>query len=141
MIFAVQSGHVFFFFLQPLVPNDSAFLYTIFVKHTCCSNIVNSKVGKQTKSRDIFIHKYIKTKVGFKHSISHKSTFSPNPHLVKEPICFPFFEPGWTELQNHIKEFDVIQVLFKPSSIFQRFDWYNNHSQREDVEWKIYITV
>ena len=40
-----------------------------------------------------------------------------------------------------IQQFDVIQVLFKPSSIFQRFDWYNSHSQREDVEWKIYITV
>ena len=40
-----------------------------------------------------------------------------------------------------IQEFDVIEVLFKPSSIFQRFDWYNKHSQGEDVEWKIYITV
>ena len=36
-----------------------------------------------------------------------------------------------------IQEFDVIQVLFKSSSIFQRFDWYNSHSQGEDVEWKI----
>ena len=35
----------------------------------------------------------------------------------------------------------VIQVLFKPSSIFQRFDWYNSHSQGEDVKRKIYITI
>ena len=40
-----------------------------------------------------------------------------------------------------IQEFDVIQFLFKPSSIFQRFDWHNSHSQGEDVEWKIYITI
>ena len=40
-----------------------------------------------------------------------------------------------------MQEFDVIQVLFKRSSFFQRFDWYNSHSQGEDVEWKIYITV
>ena len=40
-----------------------------------------------------------------------------------------------------IQEFDVIQVLFKPSSIFQRFDWYNSNSQGEDVEWKVYITA
>ena len=40
-----------------------------------------------------------------------------------------------------IQEFRVIKVLFKLSSIFQCFDWYNSHSQGEDVEWKIYITV
>ena len=35
----------------------------------------------------------------------------------------------------------IIRVLFKLSSIFQGFDWYNSHSQGEDVEWKLYITV
>ena len=40
-----------------------------------------------------------------------------------------------------IQEFDVIQVLFKPSLISQCFDWYNSHFQGEDVEWKIYITI
>ena len=44
-------------------------------------------------------------------------------------------------LVKKIQEFDVIQVLFKSSSIFQRFDWYNSYSQGEDVEWKICITV
>ena len=42
---------------------------------------------------------------------------------------------------KQIQEFDVIQVLFKPSWIFDCFDWYNSHSRGEDVEWKVYITV
>ena len=40
-----------------------------------------------------------------------------------------------------IQEFDVIEVLLKPSSIFQCFNRYNSHFQGQDVEWKIYITV
>ena len=40
-----------------------------------------------------------------------------------------------------IQEFDLIQVLFKSSSIFQGFDWYNSHSQGEDVEWKMCIII
>ena len=40
-----------------------------------------------------------------------------------------------------IQEIDIIQVLFKASSIFQRFNWYNSHSQGEDVEWKTHITI
>ena len=44
-------------------------------------------------------------------------------------------------MHEKIQEFDVIQVLFKPSSIFQRFDWYNSHRQEEDVEWKIHNDV
>ena len=51
-----------FFFPQLFVPNDSVFAYLIFVEHTCCSNVVNSKVGKQMKRCEIVIHKYIKTK-------------------------------------------------------------------------------
>ena len=41
---------------------------------------------------------------------------------------------------KEVKEFDFIQVLLKPTSISQRFDWYNSYYQG-DVEWKIYITV
>ena len=37
--------------------------------------------------------------------------------------------------------FNVIQFLCKPFLILWRFDWYNTHSHRQDVEWKIYITV
>ena len=46
---AAQSGHVSF--LQLFVPNDSVFASPIFVEHTTCSNVFNSKVGKQTKRR------------------------------------------------------------------------------------------
>ena len=49
-----------FFFLQLFVPNDSAIAEPIFTEHTCCSNVINSKVGKQTKKFEIVIHKYIK---------------------------------------------------------------------------------
>ena len=46
-----------FLFFQMFVPDDSVFAYTIFVEHTTSSNVVNSKVGKQTKRREIVIHK------------------------------------------------------------------------------------
>ena len=36
-----------------------------------------------------------KLTVGVKHSISHKTTFSPDPHLVEEVTCFPFFGPRY----------------------------------------------
>ena len=41
-----------FLFLRLFVPNNSAFAQPIFVEHTCCSNVVNSKV----KACDIIIH-------------------------------------------------------------------------------------
>ena len=56
---AVHCDHVPF--LQLFVPNTSAFAYSIFVEYTCCSNVVNSKMGKQTKRCERVIHKYIKT--------------------------------------------------------------------------------
>ena len=40
-----------------------------------------------------------------------------------------------------IQEFDIIQVLFNPSSVFYPFDWCNSWSQGEYVKWKNYITV
>ena len=51
---AAQSSHGPFFFLQLFVPNDpmiamSAFAKLIFVEHICCLNVVNFKMGKQTK--------------------------------------------------------------------------------------------
>ena len=45
-----------FLFLQLFVPNNSAFAQPIFVEHTSCSNVVNSKVGKQKEACDIIIH-------------------------------------------------------------------------------------
>ena len=89
-----------FFFLQLFVPNDiachvMAFVPSdsIFVEHTCCVNVVNSNVGKQTKKSGIVIHKYIKTGVGGKYSISGRTTFSPNRYLIEKATCFPFFAP------------------------------------------------
>ena len=38
-----------FFFLELFVRNGSVFAESIFVEHTSCLNIVNSKVGEQTK--------------------------------------------------------------------------------------------
>ena len=45
-----------------------------------------------------------KPKDGVKHSISYRTTFSPNPHLVEEVNGFPFLhlDMFWTELNNHI---------------------------------------
>ena len=34
-----------------------------------------------------------KLKVEVKHPISRRTTFSPNPYLVEEATCFPFFAP------------------------------------------------
>ena len=34
-----------------------------------------------------------KLTVGVKHSTSRRTTFSPNPYLVGEATCFPFFAP------------------------------------------------
>ena len=78
-----------FFFFAAVCPQP------IFVEHTCCSNVVNSKFGKQTKRCEVDV-KYInisKLTVGVKHSIIRRSTFSPNPHFVEEETCFPFFAP------------------------------------------------
>ena len=50
-----------FLFLQLFVPNDSAFAEPIFVERMCCSNVVNSKVGKQTTWYEIVTHKNINT--------------------------------------------------------------------------------
>ena len=56
--------------------------------HTCCSNVVNSKVGKQTKRCEIYSYPLIilKLRVGVKHPISHIAAFFPNPHLLKDAM-------------------------------------------------------
>ena len=53
----VESDNIPFLLL--FVRNDSAFAEPIFVEQTRCSNVVNSKMGKQTKRCEIFIHKYM----------------------------------------------------------------------------------
>ena len=85
-----------FLFLQLFVPNDSAFASPTFFEHTCCSNVVNSKEGKQTKRCEKVIHKYNLSKLTLevKHSISRRTTFSTNLHLVEEETleCLPILQ-------------------------------------------------
>ena len=66
----------------------------ISVTFYCCVNVVNSKVRKLTKRYEIVIHIFI----------SHRTKFSPNPHLVEEATCFPFCIPwyGSSELHSHM---------------------------------------
>ena len=47
-------------------------------------------VSRRKDVKHLFIIIY-KLKVGGKHSISRRATFSPNPHLVEEVPYFPFF--------------------------------------------------
>ena len=49
----VESDHVPF--LQLFAPVDNVFAETIFVEHTSCLNVANSRMGKQIKRR-----KYVK---------------------------------------------------------------------------------
>ena len=79
-------------FLQLLVCSESAFVQPISAEHTSCSNVVNSNPrwvsrGKDVESLSINVSKLT---VGVKNSISRKTTFSPNHHLVEEKTCFPF---------------------------------------------------
>ena len=45
-----------YFFGDCLAPTIVHLQNLFLIKHTCCSNVVNSKVGKQTKACDIIIH-------------------------------------------------------------------------------------
>ena len=53
------------------------------VQHTCCSNVLNFKVGQGTNRCEIVINISNLT-VGVKHSIGCRTTFSPNLHSVEE---------------------------------------------------------
>ena len=64
-------------FLHVFIPNDSAFVYTICVEHTCCSNIISELT------------------VRIKHSISCRTKGCLNPHLVEEATCFLFSSSGY----------------------------------------------
>ena len=89
---AVQSGPVPFF--RSCLSRMIVHLRNLFyVKHKCCSNVVGSKVGKQTKRCEIVTHKYIKTD-RVKHCISLRTTFSPYLHLVGEETleCLPILQ-------------------------------------------------
>ena len=61
--------------------------------------------------------------------------------LNSAPFAPAVVAVDWKNFEKLHEIFNAIQVLVKSSSIFQHFDWYNSHSQGQDVEWKIYITV
>ena len=72
-----------------------SFFCAIVCPHVICIFItyfVNSKMGKQTKRYEIVSINISKLTIGTKHSIS-REMFSPNPHLVEDATCFPFFAP------------------------------------------------
>ena len=54
-------------------------------EHICCSKFVNSKVDHETSRCQIVVNISNLT-VGVKHSISCRTTFSPNLHSVEEEI-------------------------------------------------------
>ena len=71
-MYAIQSGHV------PFIAAVCSQLQCIcVVEHTCYSNVVKSKVGRQTSRCEIVINISNLT-VGVKHSIGCRTTYSPN---------------------------------------------------------------
>ena len=78
------SRSFFFSFLFPVIVHLRCF------KHTCCSNVVNSKVGWQRNKCEIVINISILT-VGVKHSIVLRTTFSPTLHSVSRGENFGMF--------------------------------------------------
>ena len=70
-------------------------------KYTCCSNVVNSKVGRETNRCEIVINISNLT-VGLKHSINQRTTFSPNLHSVEEESVCPFYSISIMVFPLHI---------------------------------------
>ena len=70
-------------------------------KYTCCSNVVKSKVGRETNRCEIVINISNLT-VGLKHSINQRTTFSPNLHSVEEESVCPFYSISIMVFPLHI---------------------------------------
>ena len=91
---AVQSGHVAFFcsYLSPMVVH----LRNLFLLSTPVTRMLLTPrwVGKRKDVKQLSIN-ISKLTVGIKHSISGRTTFSLNPHLVEEATCFPYFAPEY----------------------------------------------
>ena len=92
--YAVQCGHVPFFcscFSQVLVHLRNLFLLSTPVARMLLTTRWVTR-RKDVKQLSINISKLA---VGVKHSITRRTTFSPNPHLKEEATCFPFFAPQY----------------------------------------------
>ena len=81
-------------------------------EHICCSKVVNSKVDHETSRCQIIVNKSNLT-VGVKHSISRRTTFSPNLHLVQD-VC-PFCNINVTTFPLHIlnRWLWIGEIIFK----------------------------
>ena len=94
---AVQSDHVPFFCscLSPIRPMP-VHLRNLFLLSTTVARMLLTprwvRIRKDMRQLSMNISKLT---VGVKHSISHRTTFLPNPHLVEEATCFPFFVPRY----------------------------------------------
>ena len=88
----VQSGHVPFFgsCFSPMIVH----LRNLFLLSTSVARMLLTprwaSPRKDVKQLSINISKQT---VGVKHSISRRTTFSPNYRLIEEATCFPFFAP------------------------------------------------
>ena len=84
----IQSGHVPF-----LAAIFSQWQCICIVEHTCCSNVANSKLGRQTNRCERVIN-IANLTLGVKHSIGHRTTFSPNLHSIEEETleCLPILQ-------------------------------------------------
>ena len=95
---AVQSGHSLFIWswLYPMIVNIHYLflLSTLVAQMLLTPRYVRKQRGVKQLSKNTS-----KAKVGVKNSISRRTTFFPNPHLVEKKICFLF--SIWCEL-NYI---------------------------------------
>ena len=91
---AVQCGDALFFCscLSPMLVH----LRNLFLLSTPVARMLLTprwvSTRKDVKQLSINISELT---VGVKHSISRRTTFSLNPHLVEEETCFPFFAPRY----------------------------------------------
>ena len=89
---AVQSGHVAFFcsYLSSMIVH----LRNLFLLSTPVTRMLLTPrwVGKRKDVKQLSIN-ISKLTVGIKHSISCRTTSSPNPHLVEKTTCFLSFAP------------------------------------------------
>ena len=100
LVCALQSGQFFFFFcscLSPMIVHlHNLFLFSTPVARMLLTARWASWVSRWKNVKQLFIN-MSKLKVGVKHSLSHRTTFSV---LVEEATCFPFFAPwydrNWT---------------------------------------------
>ena len=80
-----------FLFLHLFVSRDSALLRNLFLLRTPGARMfLTPRVSRRKDVKYLFIN-ISKLIVEVKYSISRRTMFPPNPHLVEEATCFPLF--------------------------------------------------